>query len=66
MMPAPLRIALQRSGGPRMKELRVMSREEILPIYKDQALVRAPEGQVVLIDRCANRSELRVGPLPLG
>lgn len=29
-----------------VKELRVMSREEILPTYKIPALVRAPEGQV--------------------
>ena len=29
-----------------LKELRVMSREEILPTYKIPALVRAPEGQV--------------------
>ena len=29
-----------------MKELRVMSREEIVPTYKIPALVRAPEGQV--------------------
>jgi hypothetical protein len=32
-----------------------------LPIYKDQALVRAPEGQVVLKDRCANRLWITVG-----
>jgi site-specific DNA recombinase len=31
-----------------VKELRVMSREEILPTYKIPALVRAPEGQVGL------------------
>jgi len=30
-----------------VKELRVMSRKEILPTYKIPALVRAPEGQVV-------------------
>jgi hypothetical protein len=30
-----------------VKELRVMSREEIRPTYKIPALVRAPEGQVV-------------------
>jgi site-specific DNA recombinase len=30
-----------------IKELRVMSRKEILPTYKIPALVRAPEGQVV-------------------
>ncbi len=30
-----------------VKELRVMSRKEILPTYKVPALVRAPEGQVV-------------------
>ena len=29
-----------------VKELRVMSREEILATYKIPALVRAPEGQV--------------------
>jgi hypothetical protein len=32
-----------------VKELRVMSREEILPTYKMAALVRAPEGQVEAI-----------------
>jgi len=46
---------LLRSGTPQqrkalfrllVKELRVMSREEILPTYKIPALVRAPEGQV--------------------
>jgi site-specific DNA recombinase len=46
---------LLRSGTPQqrkalfrllVKELRVMSREEILPTYKVPALVRAPEGQV--------------------
>jgi len=31
-----------------VKELRVMSRQDILPTYKIPALVRAPEGQVVL------------------
>jgi len=31
-----------------VKELRVMSRKEITPTYKIPALVRAPEGQVVL------------------
>jgi hypothetical protein len=30
-----------------VKELRVMSRKEIVPTYKIPALVRAPEGQVV-------------------
>jgi site-specific DNA recombinase len=49
---------LLRSGTPQqrkalfrllVKELRVMSREEILPTYKIPALVRAPEGQVVSV-----------------
>ncbi|GEM_PF-5106394 len=40
-----------------VKELRVMSGEAIVPTYKIPALARPPppEGQVVLIERCANR-----------
>ena len=38
-----------------MKELRVMSREEILSAYKIPVLVRAPEGQVDLAGRSVNR-----------
>ena len=41
-----------------VKELRVMSRDEIVPTYRVPALVRAPGDQVELIDRCANRGEL--------
>jgi hypothetical protein len=58
---------LLRSGTPQqrkalfrllVKELRVMSREEILPTYKIPALVRAPEDQVDLAGRCVNRLSL--------
>ena len=58
---------LLRSGTPQqrkalfrvlVKELRVMSRERILPTYKIPALVRAPEGQVDLAGRCVNRLPL--------
>lgn len=37
-----------------VKELRVMSREEILPTYKIPALVRTPEGQVDLRGHYSN------------
>ena len=37
-----------------VKELRVMSRDEILPTYKIPALVRAPEGQVDLRGHYSN------------
>ncbi|MGH3118321.1 MAG: hypothetical protein ACRDQ2_14660, partial [Gaiellales bacterium] len=40
------------------KELRVMSREEILPTYKIPALVRAPEGQVEVRGRYSNPAAL--------
>ena len=48
-----------------VKELCVMSRAEILPTYKIPALVRAPDGQVVLIERCANRTQLLMSGEPL-
>src|SRR6266545_307560 len=41
-------LAQRGSEGLPVKELRVMSRQDILPTYKIPALVRAPEGQVVL------------------
>jgi hypothetical protein len=41
-----------------IKELRVMSRQEILPTYRVPALVRAPDGQVDLAGRCVNRLPL--------
>jgi exonuclease VII small subunit len=41
-----------------VKELRVMSRMQILPTYEIPALVRAPEGQVDLAGRCVNRLPL--------
>jgi hypothetical protein len=48
-----------------VKEIRVMSREEIWPTYKLPGLVRAPQGHVVLTDRCANRPILAALPLAL-
>jgi hypothetical protein len=47
-----------------IKELRVMSRVEIRPTYRVPALVRAPDGQVVLIDRCANRGRENILLVP--
>jgi hypothetical protein len=44
-----------------IKELRVMSRKEILPTYKIPALVRAPGGQVDLAGRCVNHLPLLLG-----
>jgi hypothetical protein len=38
----------------RIKEIRVLSRDEIIPTYRIPALVRVVSGSVVLIDRCAN------------
>jgi site-specific DNA recombinase len=40
-----------------VKELRVVSRDEILPTYKIPALVRAPEGQVDLGGRYSNSTQ---------
>jgi hypothetical protein len=37
-----------------VRELRVISKDEILPTYKIPALVRAPEGLVDLARRCVN------------
>ena len=42
-----------------------MSRKEIQPTYRIPALVRSPEGQVVLTDRCANRDVIVKHPATL-
>jgi hypothetical protein len=48
-----------------IKEIKVMSRDEIVPTYRLPHLVRALSGSVELIDRCANRALSGCPPISL-